>query len=182
MGLAISLMTLPIGACVGCTMGPCITKAFNTTPSFERKCCSIRILLFPSLLIIGLIGFYIPLFLLCAKYDGVSVSTAMTEGSCWSTGGAMPYTGLGFAAGTTVGIGVTGCLWLIVALCRSPAEEKDQIQILRSVAVDVPVDVEQGSEAIVTDNVGGEQGQGSTVVATGNGEQASSATAKITVS
>ena len=80
------------------------------------------------------------------------------------------------------GIGVTGCLWLIVALCRSPAEEKDQIQILRSVAVDVPVDVEQGSEAIVTDNVGGEQGQGSTVVATDNGEQASSATAKITVS
>ena len=92
----------------------------------------------------------------------------------------MPYTGLGFAAGTTTGIGVTGCLWLIVALCRSPAEEKDQIQILRSVAVGV--DVEQGSEAIVTDNVGGEQGQGSTVVATDNGEQASSATAKITVS
>ena len=80
---------------------------------------------------------------LCAKYDGVSLSTAIVgEGSCWSTGGAMPYAELGMAAGATTGIGLTGCLWLIIALCRSPAQDKDQIQMLKSVAVDVAQDVE----------------------------------------
>ncbi|KAL7499669.1 hypothetical protein ACHAWT_007296 [Skeletonema menzelii] len=193
MGLGISVMALPIGACVGCTVGPIVTKAFNT-PSLERKCCSFRVLLFPFILIVGAI-IYVSLFLLCAKYDGVSVSTAITgEGSCWSTGGAMPYAELGMAAGTITGIGLTGCLWLIVALCRSPAKEKDQIQIQKNVAVDLnqdiesvvsglsvrqgegpeevatfDVDVEQGSEVSeVTNNH--EQGQGSNAVAS-DGEQ-----------
>eukprot|EP00984_Skeletonema_dohrnii_P033237 scaffold29122_cov100-Skeletonema_dohrnii-CCMP3373.AAC.1 len=58
----------------------------------------------------------------------------------------MPYTGLGFAAGIITGIGLTGCVWLLIALLRSRAADKDQsLQV---------VDVEQGSEAIVNDSNG----------------------------
>ena len=106
----------------------------------------------------------------------------------------MPYAELGMAAGTITGIGLTGCLWLIVALCRSPAKDKDQIQIQKNVAVDLnqdiesvvsgrsvrqgegpeevatfDVDVEQGPEvSVVTNNHA--QGQGSNAVAS-DGEQ-----------
>jgi len=60
----------------------------------------------------------------------------------------MPYTGLGFAAGIITGIGLTGCLWLLIALLRSRSADKHQNQILQV------VDVEQGSEAIVNDSNG----------------------------
>lgn len=148
MGLAISIfIALPVGAVVGCCLGPCATKAFEASP-LKRQCCSFRTLLFPSLLAIGVLGLFVPLFVLCARYDGVSVSTALTEGVCWSTStaGQMPYTGLGFAAGIITGIGLTGCVWLLIALLRSRAADKDQsLQV---------VDVEQGSEAIVNDSDG----------------------------
>jgi len=74
------------------------------------------------------------------------VSTAMTEGSCWSTGGTMPYNGLGFLAGIVTGIGLTGCMWLMIALLRSRAANKENKLLA--------VDVEQGPEpvAIVTDD------------------------------
>lgn len=142
MGLAISIfIALPVGAVVGCCLGPCATKAFEASP-LKRQCCSFRTLLFPSLLAIGVLGLFVPLFVLCARYDGVSVSTALTEGACWSK--QAPYTGLGFAAGIITGIGLTGCVWLLIALLRSRAADKDQsLQV---------VDVEQGSEAIVNDS------------------------------
>lgn len=151
MGLAISIfLALPIGLGVGCCLGPCVTKAFQTS-TLERKFCSARNLLFPSLLVFGVIGLYVPLLILCANYDGVSVATAMTTGSCWSTGGNMPYNGLGVAAGIVTGIGVTGCLWLMIALLRSRAADKDKVLLA--------VDVEQGQdpepEPTATD--GGEQ-------------------------
>mmetsp|Transcript_31239 Transcript_31239/g.40405 ORF Transcript_31239/g.40405 Transcript_31239/m.40405 type:complete len:160 (-) Transcript_31239:260-739(-) len=143
MGLGISIfIALPVGAVVGCCLGPCATKAFEASP-LKRQCCSFRTLLFPSLLAIGVLGLFVPLFVLCARYDGVSVSTALTEGACWSTG-VQAYTGLGFAAGIITGIGLTGCVWLLIALLRSRAADKDQsLQV---------VDVEQGSEAIVNDS------------------------------
>ena len=121
MGLAISIfLALPIGAGVGCCLGPFVTNAFASTPApVEKQWYSLRTLLFPGLLAIGLLCLYVPLFVLCARYDGVSVSTAATEGSCWSTGGTMPYNGLGVAAGLVTGTGATGCFWLIFALLRS---------------------------------------------------------------
>lgn len=67
----------------------------------------------------------------------------------------MPYAELGMAAGATTGIGLTGCLWLIIALCRSPAQDKDQIQILKNVAVDVGQDI----ESVVT-GVSDQHGEG----------------------
>ncbi len=163
MGLAISIfLALPIGACVGCCLGPCATKAFESTP-LEKKFCSARNLLFPSLLVIGVIGLFVPLFVLCAQYDGVSVSTALNSGACWSTGGAMPYGGLGFAAGFITGIGLSGCLWLTIALLRSRAADKDKMA--------EAVDVEQGQDPEPE------------VVATDDGEQATAAdNATITVS
>lgn len=146
MGLAISIfIALPIGACVGCCLGPCATNAFAATP-LERRCCAFRTLLFPCLLAIGVLCLYVPLFVLCAKYDGVSVSTAMTEGACWSTGGAAPYSGLGAAAGVVTGIGLTGCAWLLFALLRGGRKSQGHdLQV---------VDVERGSDGMVGESNG----------------------------
>lgn len=79
------------------------------------------------------------------------MSTAMTEGSCWSTGGTMPYNGLGLAAGIVTGIGLTGCLWLMIALLRSRAADKDEVLL----AADVEQGLDPEPEATATDD--GEQ-------------------------
>ncbi len=89
------------------------------------------------------IRLYVPLMVLCAKYAGESISTAMYTGACWSEGGPMPYTGLGLFAGLLTGIGLTGCLWLLIARLRGGAEA-DQDQIERF------VDVEDGPETTFT--------------------------------
>lgn len=146
MGLVYSLFVgLPIGLGVGCCLGPCASRSCDTS-SLERKCCSVsNKVLFPSLLAIGIIGLYVPLIVLCAKYDGESVATAMYSGACWSTGGRMPYTNLGLCAGIFTGIGLTGCLWLLIARLRGSAAA-DQDQAVRF------VDVEDGPEATFTND------------------------------
>lgn len=110
MGLAMSMLCLPVGSLIGCCAGLCVHVS-----SYHSKWTMIA---FPSMLLFGLLGLFLPLVILCSKYDETPMSQSLTEGECWSEGGRMPYSGLGVAAGIFIGIGLTGTLWSLCGCLR----------------------------------------------------------------
>eukprot|EP00566_Odontella_aurita_P022906 CAMPEP_0113557338 /NCGR_PEP_ID=MMETSP0015_2-20120614/17737_1 /TAXON_ID=2838 /ORGANISM="Odontella" /LENGTH=128 /DNA_ID=CAMNT_0000458755 /DNA_START=131 /DNA_END=517 /DNA_ORIENTATION=+ /assembly_acc=CAM_ASM_000160 len=112
MGLAASMLSLPVGAIVGCL-------SFHVSGNWSGW----RFWIFPSLLVVGLLGMFLPLTILCARYDGTSVWESLQRGECWSTGGDLSYYRLGVAAGIFIGTGLTGTFLLQCKGGDAQAEE-----------------------------------------------------------
>jgi len=123
-----TFMTLPCLGVGGGTSGIlwcvgegscCCNKDCQNDWPFTRREKWIHLGAWLVVFLIGLLGMFLPLSLVCAKADGVPWSSLewWSKGECWSTGGSMPGTTLGVFAGIFCGVGAGG---LLITLCRCP--------------------------------------------------------------
>ena len=96
----------PIGACVGSGAAACMDMR-------SRK--ALKLAIFGAILAAGCIS-YVVLSILCAKADQDHWTLFRGDGECWSEGGSMPYTDLGWRTGLLMGIGFFGLALLAIRI------------------------------------------------------------------
>lgn len=108
MGMVIcTFVTCPIGSCVGCGVAGCSRICSKGDDDQAKKTRLLFLGVFSALFAAGCIC-YIALSIMCARADHDRWTLFRGEGECWSEGGSMPCTGLGWWTGALMG---TGFFW-----------------------------------------------------------------------
>lgn len=127
MGMVIcTFVTCPIGSCVGCGVAACSRICSKGDDDQAKRTRLLFLGVFSALFAAGCIC-YIALSIMCARADHDRWTLFRGEGECWSEGGSMPFTGLGWWTGALMGTGFFGTIVMLIRMQYDTERRSDVI-------------------------------------------------------